>query len=714
MTDDMTAIFREELRDLLDSLERGLLDLTSNPDDPALINQVFRDLHTVKGSGAMFGFTELAGFIHNFETFFENVRSGKLKITPEVIRLSLAARDQIPGLVDGTPDPEGQRAAILAAVAALMPGAAPAPAAFEAAAASLDDPDYEDETEVLSLALAEAQGTNRLSFRFAGDALGLGAQPEIILDELRGLGATGIVASVDDVPTLDALPVDQCLFAWSMDLPASVTEAQIEDVFIFAEVDWSLETGADPDGEDAGYDFNIDDIATPSAPDDAQAESPTPAAPPVAAPVAAPAVAPTVTPAATAAPAPGKQTAAAADNPNAAQVAQAATIRVAAERLDALMDSVGELVIVEARLTELARQSRDSALITTAEQITRLAAGLRDATMTMRMVPMRSLVARFRRLVMDLSTSLGKPVTFSVLGEDTELDKTVIEKLADPLVHILRNALDHGMETVDERQAAGKARDGVVELSAEHSGAEVLIRVRDDGRGMDPERIRAKAISLGMISPEAALTQQQILSLVFEAGFSTASAVTELSGRGVGMDVVRRTIESLRGQIEIDSAIGKGTTVTLRLPLTLAIIEGLLIEVAGEKYTLPMASVHEIVELPAEKSTAKRGGDFLDIRGSFVPFLRLRHLFDCHGDYTTEQNVVIVQSGTARVGIVVDRIVGTNQTVIKQMSKLHSSVRAVSGATILGDGSVALILDVGHLITSGRVSPTESAKEAAA
>lgn len=703
MTDDMTAVFREELRDLLDSLERGLLDLTSNPDDPSLINQVFRDLHTVKGSGAMFGFTELAAFIHNFETFFENVRSGKLKITAEIIRLSLAARDQIPGLVDGTPDPEGQRDAILAAVAALMPGAAPA-ATTETDAAGRSDAEYEDESDVLSVALAASQATNRLTFRFAGDALGLGAQPEIILDELRGLGATGIVASVDDVPTLDALPVDQCMFAWSMDIPASVTEAQIEDVFIFAEADWSIEAPADADDDASGYDFNLDDFAAPSAPVVAQAQAPAPAP-------LAPTPAPTV-PAPQAAVA--SKPAAAADHPNAAPAAQAATIRVAAERLDALMDSVGELVIVEARLTELARQSRDSALITTAEQITRLAAGLRDATMTMRMVPMRSLVARFRRLVMDLSASLGKPVTFSVLGEDTELDKTVIEKLADPLVHILRNALDHGMETIAERQAAGKSQNGVVELSAEHSGAEVLIRVRDDGRGMDPERIRAKAIALGMISADATLTQQQILSLVFEAGFSTASSVTELSGRGVGMDVVRRTIESLRGQIEIDSTIGKGTTVTLRLPLTLAIIEGLLIEVAGEKYTLPMASVHEIVELPAEKSVAKRGGDFLDIRGSFVPFLRLRQLFDCQGEHTTEQNVVIVQSGTARVGIVVDRIVGTNQTVIKQMSKLHSSVRAVSGATILGDGSVALILDVGHLITTGRVSPTETNKEAAA
>jgi two-component system, chemotaxis family, sensor kinase CheA len=683
MTDDMIAVFREELRDLLDSLERGLLDLTTTPDDPSLINQVFRDLHTVKGSGAMFGFSELAGFIHSFETFFEHVRSGRLKITPEIIRLSLAARDQIPGLVDGTPDPEGQRDAILVAVAALLNTAVSADTA-----ASKADAAPEAATEAPDEGSA-AGGTARLTFRFAGDALGLGAQPEIILDELRTLGATGIEIALDDVPTLDALPVDQCLFAWSMGMPGHIQDSDIEEVFVFAEVDWKLQR--EPDAEDGtpnqGHDFDLDDPASdgaqPSVPD-----------------------APAVAPAAVLSSVP--------DHPAPAQIPQAATIRVPAERLDALMDSVGELVIVEARLTELARQSRDAALITTAEQITRLAAGLRDATMTMRMVPMRSLVARFRRLVMDLSASLGKPVTFSVLGEDTELDKTVIEKLADPLVHILRNALDHGMETVAERAAAGKSRDGIIELSAEQAGAEVLIRVRDDGRGMNADRIRAKAVALGMISADATLSQQQILSLVFEPGFSTVDAVTELSGRGVGMDVVRRTIEALRGQIEIVSALGTGTTVTLRLPLTLAIIEGLLIEVAGEKYTLPMAVVHEIVALPPEKASARRGSDFLDIRGSFVPFVRLRHLFDCQGDPPHEQNVVIVQSGDGRVGIVVDRIVGTNQTVIKQMSKLHSGVRAVSGATILGDGSVALILDVGHLIGNGRLAPADITKEAAA
>ncbi|AWB49368.1 chemotaxis protein CheA [Gemmobacter aquarius] len=677
--DEMTAVFREELRDLLDSLERGLLDLQAAPEDMALVNQVFRDLHTVKGSGAMFGFTDLAAFIHSFETEFDKVRAGEVPVTPGLIRLALAARDEIPGLVDGKADPEGRRVAILAGLVALGDGPVPVP-------------DAEPEAADAAGADAAEAGPLALEFRLLGEALGLGARPEILLTELRDLGASGIVADLADVPPLDTLDPDTCHIVWRLELPATVTEAEVEDVFVFVDAEWKLTRLEVSDG--SGFDFELG----------AEAEG----APPVSVAPVEPAEAEPVRQGGAGLGGAGSaNTPAKAGNAesDAVPVAQAAaTIRVSAERLDALMDAVGELVIVEARLTELARQSRDPALMTTAEQITRLAAGLRDATMTMRMVPMRSLVGRFRRLVMGLSDTLAKPVSFSVLGEDTELDKTVIEKLADPLVHVLRNAIDHGMETAAQRAESGKPAVGVIELSAQHAGAEVLIRVRDDGRGMDPARIRAKAVSQGLIAHDAVLTEGQIFALIFEPGFSTATEVTELSGRGVGMDVVRRTIESLRGNIEIDSKLGQGTSVTLRLPLTLAIIEGLQIEVAGEKYTLPMASVHEIVALPRDRVTPKRTGDFLDIRGHFVPFLRLRSLFDCAGTPSAEQNVVIVSSGETRVGIVVDRIVGTNQTVIKQMSKLHSGVRAVSGATILGDGSVALILDVGHLIALGRLS----------
>lgn len=659
MMDDLTAIFREEVRDLLESLERGLLDLKSRPDDMGLVNQVFRDLHTVKGSGAMFGFADLAAFIHEFETVFDKVRSGALAIGPELLRLALAAKDEIPGLVEGEADTEGRRVAILSGLQGLLGRQG---GGVEA---------------VVPATGGAPRGAARLRFRLTGAALAMGARPDLVLEELRGLGATEITADLAEVPPLDRLDVEACAIGWTMVLPAGVEAAQVEEVFLFVDADWALE----PVGGAA--------IAAGGA------ETP------VAAEVAGAAVEPGAGQPAVAVQAAKAE--ARAEARSEAKAEAGATVRVPAERLDALMDAVGELVIAEARLVQLARDLRDPALIATAEQITRLAGGLRDATMTMRMVPMRSLVGRFRRLVLDLSDKLGKPVEFRVTGEDTELDKTVIEKLADPLVHVLRNALDHGMEMPEARVAAGKPREGLVELVAEHAGAEVLIRVRDDGKGMDPARLREKAIAKGLITPEAQLTEAQVFALIFEPGFSTAEAVTDLSGRGVGMDVVRRTIDALRGTIEIDSALGRGTTVTLRLPLTLAIIEGLLIEVAGEQYILPMPNVQEIVELPPEKVDPSRTEDFLDVRGGFVPFLRLRRLFDCAGEPGPGQNVVIVRAGEARVGIVVDRIIGTNQTVIKQMSKLHSGVRALSGATLLGNGSIALILDVGHLVGMARM-----------
>jgi two-component system, chemotaxis family, sensor kinase CheA len=648
MNEDLAAIFQEELSELVESLERALLDLKSQPDDMGLINQVFRDLHTIKGSGAMFGYTTLAGFIHDFETAFDKVRNGTHSVTPELIRLCLAARDLIPSLLEDEPDPQDQRGQILQALRAETNGAPsglPSPADKPEGAA--------------------------LSFRLKGKALALGARPDLVLEELRTLGATEIEADISTLPPLADMDPDMCYLSWKMTMPASVTEQDLEDVFVFVDAEWHFQSAT------ALIEQAEPDIARPA---DTEAEAQPAALPPPATNTAPPNSTPK------------KDAANSGDG--------MATVRVPAARLDTLMDTVGELVTVEARLSDMARSSGDPALVSTAELIAQLATQLRDATIVMRMVPLRSIIGRFRRLILSLSESLGKPVDFVVIGEETELDKTMIEKLADPLVHILRNSIDHGMETAQERATTSKPATGRIELSAIHAGGEVLIRVRDDGRGMSPERIRAKAVERGLIAPDAQLTDSQIFSLIFEPGFSTADVVTELSGRGVGMDVVRRTIETLRGTIDVESRLGTGTTVTMRLPLTLAIIDGLMITVGAETYTLPLSSVKEIIELPKEKANASEEAEFLDIRGKFVPFLRLRHLLDCTAPDPDSQNVVIVEAGDGCVGLVVDRIIGTSQTVIKQMSKLHSRARLISGATILSDGSVALIIDVSHLVSA--------------
>ena len=322
--------------------------------------------------------------------------------------------------------------------------------------------------------------------------------------------------------------------------------------------------------------------------------------------------------------------------------------------------------------------------------------------MGIRMVPIGSLFGRFRRLVHDLSRDLDKEIEFITTGEDTELDKTMIEKLADPLVHLIRNAVDHGLESAEARIAAGKSPQGTVRLSAVYAGAEVAIAVSDDGAGLNAARIRAKAEENGLITSDTKLTDQELWQLIFAPGFSTAKEVTALSGRGVGMDVVKRTIDGLRGAIELGTRPGQGTTATLRLPLTLAIIDGMLIRVGNGRYTIPLAAVEECVELPPQAETASRGRNFLDIRGGLVPFIRLREVFNIPGEPDTHQKVVIVSSGEGRVGLVVDQIIGNNQTVIKQLSKLHAGLKSFSGATILGDGGVALILDTVHLVGIGQ------------
>lgn len=322
--------------------------------------------------------------------------------------------------------------------------------------------------------------------------------------------------------------------------------------------------------------------------------------------------------------------------------------------------------------------------------------------MVLRMVPVATLFSRFRRLVHDLARETGKVIELVTEGETTEVDKTVIERLADPLVHLVRNSIDHGLEAPAERLAAGKSEAGTVTLSARQAGGEVIISIKDDGRGIDRERVRAKAESSGLIHPGQPLSDSELLQLIFAPGFSTAAAITNLSGRGVGMDVVKKTVEALRGAIDIVSVPGQGSEVSLRIPLTLAIIDGLLVRVGSGRYVIPLSAVEECLELSLEEDLRSRGRSFISLRDSLVPFLRLRDLFRTGTKPDVHQKVVVISTGTERVGLVVDQIIGDHQTVIKSMSKLHNDVATFSGATILGDGSVALILDVGHLVAAGQ------------
>jgi two-component system chemotaxis sensor kinase CheA len=355
---------------------------------------------------------------------------------------------------------------------------------------------------------------------------------------------------------------------------------------------------------------------------------------------------------------------------------------------------VGELVIAQARLSALARNRHDPVLTTVAEEIERLSADLRDSAMGMRMVPIEQLFGRYRRVVRDLSSDLGKEIDLTFTGEETELDKTVLDRLGDPLVHIIRNSIDHGIESAERRAAAGKSKRGSLRLGARQAGTEVVITIDDDGAGLNRERILEKAIASGVVPEGTVPTDREIDELIFHPGLSTAAAVSNLSGRGVGMDVVKRTINELHGSIDIDTRPGEGTRFTLRLPLTLAIIDGLQVAVGETQCILPLTSVEECVELSAVESRASAGRNFVDIRGTLVPLLWMDDVFGTPNRGTI---VVVTESDTGKLGVVVDQVVGQHQTVIKPLSPLHARTPGLVGSTILGDGSVALILDVNPL-----------------
>ncbi|MHC4044554.1 chemotaxis protein CheA [Bradyrhizobium sp. 23AC] len=671
---DPTEVFRQEASELFEVLEGALLDLGQRPDDRELVDSAFRALHTIKGSGAMFGFDKVASFTHEFETAFDRVRKGEIKPTQELISVALAAKDYIRALIEdpqSTDDIIGE--AILDDLKRFVSADQPVAAVAEIA-----------EAPPLAPAGGKQAGWH-LYLEFETHILRNGSNPLDLLEDLCKLGPCFVVPVTDGVPFLDEMEPEDCYLKWDVKLHAACDKDAIDDVFMFVQDEMKLTLSPLEHVEapaPAPLFQLLDEELAPVV------EMPAPLVEAAAAPVAEQPVA-KAEPKSESKPEPKLE--AKRDDRG------IATVRVQAERLDELMDRVGELVIAQARLTQLAASGSDLSIKMIAEEIERLASSLRDTTMGARMVPIGSLFGRFRRLIHDLSRDLSKPVEFVTSGEDTELDKTMIECLADPLVHLIRNAIDHGIEDTATRAANGKTEQGRIELAAVHSGAQVLVTVKDNGGGLNTARIRAKAEEQGLIAPGAVLTDHEVHQFLFHPGFSTAQTISALSGRGVGMDVVKRTIENMRGSIDLSTRPGQGTTVTLRLPLTLAIIEGLLIRVGEGRYIIPLSAVEECIELTAEDERS-RGRNFLNVRGNLVPFLRLREIMTASGTPDRHQKTIIISTGETHVGLVADQIIGNHQTVIKSLSKLHSDVTMFSGATILGDGTAALILDVAQLV----------------
>ncbi|MEO5329736.1 MAG: chemotaxis protein CheA [Magnetococcus sp. THC-1_WYH] len=683
-----TSAFTEEAYELLSELEASLLELEESPDDQDLIGRVFRAMHTIKGSGAMFGFDEVAEFTHEVETIFDMARNKTISVSKTLIDLTLAARDQIRSMLDaaagGEPADKNNAQKIIQGLRALAPGAGGAPkdsgggsAKKPPAQASVDEPHV-----------------YRVRIKPNQDIFANGTNPLLLLGELRDIGEDcQIIAQYEGLPPLEKLDPEQCYTSWEVFLTTKQSENAIRDVFIFVDDQCELNIRLLDREEVLGNDVQkLGNILVQRG--DIKEEVLEQALKPIGDRlVESGVVSPSQVKAALA-----EQNAIKAKRDKKVQAESATSVRVPSEKLDGLVDLVGELVTVQARLNQTASTRQDHDLQLIAEEVERLTGELRDNTMSIRMLAIGTTFNKFKRLVRDLSTELGKQIEMTTEGADTELDKTVIDQLNDPLVHIIRNSIDHGIETPDVRIAHGKNPQGLVHLSAIHSGASVLIRVEDDGKGLDPNALTRKAIEKGHLPPDAQLTDKEAFMLIFGAGFSMAEKITNVSGRGVGMDVVRRSIDALRGSIEVASELGKGTTITLKLPLTLAIIEGLLVKVADELFVLPLAAVEECVELSRTDIANAHNRHVINVRDEIVPYIRIRDRFDIPGEAPEIEQIVISDVDSKRTGFVVDSVIGQHQTVIKSLGKNFEHSEEFSGATILGDGTVALILDLSKMV----------------
>jgi two-component system chemotaxis sensor kinase CheA len=686
MKDKNQEVFREEAYELLAELEESLLALEQSPEDEELIGRVFRAMHTIKGSGAMFGFEEIASFTHEVETVFDLVRNGKIAVTRELVDLSLAARDEIRAMLDGGgPEKATEKQEIIAAFRGLIPGAEVAARPVQIAAYPQEEPSGEG-----------LPVTYRIRFRPAPDIFLTGTNPLHLLNELRELGDFNVVAQTEAIPFLEEINPEHCYTSWDIFLTTSRGFDAIADVFIFVADDSELDIQVIDDGLEAGSDYrrlgeilvargDLDQssldrlLAQRRLIGEALIETGLVSGDKVESALA-------------------EQRHVRAAQKKRQESDGAASIRVPAAKLDQLVDLVGELVTVQARLSQTVAGLHDTLLLSIAEEVERLTGELRDNALNIRMLPIGTIFNKFQRLVRDLSGELGRDVELITEGAETELDKTVLERLNDPIVHLIRNSIDHGIEPPEVRVQAGKPKRGKLSLAASHAGAQVVIQVKDDGIGLDKEAIRAKAVALGWLSPDAENSEKELFAFIMAPGFSTAREITNVSGRGVGMDVVKKAIEALQGSIEIDSQKGVGTTITIKLPLTLAIIEGLLVTIDDDYFVVPLSVVTECVELNREDVTRAHGHKIAKVRDEIVPYVQLRERFEMAGPPPAIEQIVITEMNGSRIGLVVDQVIGEQQTVIKSLGRVYRSVEGVSGATLLGDGTVALILDASQLV----------------
>ena len=739
--DDLKGTFFEECADLLQEMEAGLTDMRDGSGDNETVNAVFRSVHSVKGGAGIFGFTTLVEFAHVFETALDTIRRGTLAASPHVVDVLLQAGDILSDMVGmaraGNAVPQGHGEDCRKALKRLTDGGASeveaaAPAEFEGldfkpipvgdadAPAEFDGLDFKpvpaggsddanfdglDFKPVPAGGLADGRNVFRIVFRPKPDMLRNANEPLLILRELRNLGQLELTADTTQLPSLGELKADQAYVAWSGTLTTDAPRAKVEEVFEFVGGDCELEISEVQAAAAVP-------VELPPVAEAASAPSPPPPAMPTATPTAA-------VPAAEPPKAAGGGEAGNKDGKGGASAqAAATTIRVDLDRIDRVVNMVGELVIAQAMLGQVVQdipETMGGRVSRILEEVIYHTRQLKDSVMSMRAQPVRSVFQRMPRLVRELSAKTAKKVQLEMIGEGTEVDKTIIERLSDPLTHIIRNSIDHGIETPADRIAAGKKEEGTIRLSAAQRGGRIVIEVSDDGAGVNAERVLKKARQKGLVAADAQLSDDEITNLIFLPGFSTAEAVSDISGRGVGMDVVRRNIQDLGGRIVVKSERGKGMTIQLALPLTLAVMDGMVVRVGRETYVLPLAAIIECLR-PARSDVHATLGTrgTLHLRGKIVPLVHLGELLVVDNAVRElAEGVVIVteaQEGQ-RIGLVVDELLGHQQVVIKSIEENYAAVPGIAAATILGNGRVAFILDpekLADLEAEGPVGVTPS------
>ncbi len=671
--DELQGIFLEEGREHVTSLENDLLELESQTEvDPELVNRVFRSAHTIKGGSSSLGFELLTGFTHTMENVLDRVRRNSLPVSPELISLLLSCVDWIGRMLDAIEHREAEPEAaetdgLIARLNGYLEETVDS-ATRQADRATGANPDAaENDPDAPS-------GTRfDIAIKLADNAMAEGADPLLLLVELDALSdrARMTVEAVhhDALPPLAEMDPERLYLWWEVAVTGPIDRDEIDDVFIFVDGDSDIAvTESDPAStraatvadrppeaarESAGKADPSDKQAAPEPPGQSVTKSP----------------------------------------------AKAVTsIRVDTDRLDRLVNLVGELVIGQARVAQVVDTPSPEA-VAAIEALERITRDLQSEAMGMRMLPIGPTFAQFQRVVRDLAMAQDKRIELQIDGKQTELDKNIIEKIGDPLKHMVRNAVDHGIETPQQRRLAGKPEVGTMTLSAYHQAGNIVIEITDDGKGLDAKAIAAKAIREGVIPENHSLSDQQLFGLIFHPGLSTAEQVTDVSGRGVGMDVVKRNIESLRGRIDIDSTPGKGTTFQIHLPLTLAIIEGMAISVAGQIYLVPLLSITESIHPdPDDFESVSGRNEWVTLRGEALPLIRLDELLGLPPGEETDQLVIVVESAGRRYGLLVDDILGQQQVVIKPIEQNYRQVDGVAGASVLVGGQVAMVLDVGGLV----------------